>query len=1442
MMPRPMRYLLFICLIALGLPRTALAKVIVGVVSSRSSAEMAAAAALFARLHPGHSLRLRTPEQLSEMTDQAVANLWQDADALLLAGIFGEDVPRIERLLREKPMPTHADLLAFHADLRLTRASRTAGESAFSSLSSGEVAELTRDLGAASDWPARLQQLAQQHPQAAQWLAAKGYWQAGGTENLSRLLAWLALHADRNVPPFIPRAPIRYLIEGQAYDNLDLALKQTAARPIVPVLDYDFGDRAGDRDIHAAIANALARHGLLAVGVLARWGNDTVQALQTLQAVQKHHHVVAVVSLQDFVLGGSEGRVAAAAALEALDRPVIKAIRLDDRSEVQWRHSHDGLPADSVHYRVAMPEVQGASQPLVVAAVGPTKNDALTGLRVRLPAVLQDEVAALADKVLRWHVLQTKPVAERKVALVYYNHPPGRHNVGADNLDVPATLLQALRALSRAGYATGTLPANEATLLAAIQARGINLPEDRQALAHMAAHGITMTSEVYRQRFAQLPTGLQAEVEAGPLAALAHMVQTQPRSVGSEDRQLQTRVVNVLQDVRQMLEGLDHPARPHALTLMGTLQSAYVAHFADDPKAYNLIKTTTAALRATGVEGVRGWGAPPGKIMTANDRLLIPGLRFGNVFIGPQPPRGWEVHEELLHANMAFPPHHQYLAFYEWLRKDFQADVVVHVGRHSTYEFLPGRSVGLPHDDAARVVMGDVPSVYIYIVDGVGEGIQAKRRGHAVIVDHLTPPLATTALYDELLELRQLVETYEARADQKGTTAARAVATLRQRVGQLNLKQELVASMKSELDRRGIGFDDVDDDLLVHEVGHYLTSLQEQFMPFGLHVFGQNWKPRARQTMLRSMGGDRQQKATWSRLLQASPAAEMHALLHALKGGFVPAGPGNDPIRSPDVLPTGRNFHALDGGVLPTKVGYAVGRELGDKARADALAPAAHSEQEGHAVVLWASDTVRDEGAMVAFGLDLLGARPVWNSRGIVTGVERVPLANGRQRLDTTFVTSGLFRDLYGSLLHLADRAVLTALDGASRTLLRDHPDVQEALENALRPLGEARQPGDESLADNRVAARWLEETRKLLAKGMEAERAGRYASVRVFGNAPGGYGAGVNRLVERSGAWSARSEVADAYITRMGHAYGADLDGVPLHPQFMNVLRNTGRTFLGRASNLYGLLDNNDGFDYLGGLSMAVERVGGVVPSARVIRHANSDDLQIDGLDVALFRELRGRHLNPLVLQALMAHGYAGARTMGNNAFEYLWGWQVSNPELVKPWVWDEVRSVYLQDRHSIGVRRFLERDHNVHVLTNMHAVLLVAAHKGFWQPDAKSLQQVARDFADLVIAHGLPGSGHTKPDHPMMPFVSKQLAPEQRQAFDVALAAALVPPDPRRLDVVSEGTPPGSPSVAALLPPHPWPFSFGMLAVVVLLVAFLATWLWRRRQAREDVANTQS
>ena len=248
------------------------------------------------------------------------------------------------------------------------------------------------------------------------------------------------------------------------------------------------------------------------------------------------------------------------------------------------------------------------------------------------------------------------------------------------------------------------------------------------------------------------------------------------------------------------------------------------------------------------------------------------------------------------------------------------------------------------------------------------------------------------------------------------------------------------------------------------------------------------------------------------------------------------------------------------------------------------------------------------------------------------------------------------------------------------------------------------------------------------------------------------------------------RSASCDAYRRRMGHVYGKDSQGEPAHEAFDRQLLTVDQTYLGRSSHLYGLLDNDDGFDFQGGLSNAVEHLRGEPPANRVLQYEDPKNPRVDSLQRVLQVELRARNLNPQWLKPLMEHGYAGARTMGSDFLDNLWGWQITTPQLLRSSVWDEVNEVYFQDRHGLGLDDFLAEGHNVHVKTHMQAIVLLAAKRGYWQADVFTRRSLARDFAGNIIDHGLPGSGHTRPDHPLMDWVADQLEPQQREAFDSA------------------------------------------------------------------------
>lgn len=1354
------------------------------IVSDRSAPALVSGAHQLLQQKPNAEIQIRTVSQLNSQNDDELQQLIDNSGSVLMVGVFGDPV---ERLLARQ-YRTSQKRYVLHSDQRLNALN---SDPATQSIPEQILSNKT-SLSLSSE----LKALQANYPEYINWLQARAYWVNRSTAN-SRSLLDMLLTDGQQKAELQPVGALRFALhtddKTQWLSLNELTKPLETTKPVVWLLDHDTGDLTGEWALHQQYCQALKSQ---CVSVLAAWGEPSVEAIKTIKNLMSEslpNTPWGIVSLQDFVIGGGDGREQVEQLFTELNVPVLKGIRLNELNEADYSLSAQGIPRDSIHYRIAMPELQGVSQPQILALTEPAKIDKQTGAQLTQSLPIVAQINRHAQRMQRWLDLQQKENADKRVAIVYYNHPPGRHNIGADNLNVPESLLEILNALKAAGYQTGELPKDADALLDRLQIQGVNLPEDAAALSAMSKVAQTMSAEEYANWFKQLPPTVQAEMIDGPLAALRQ------RMRDAIDQALALKSVTVRQsqlnllsgfmqqtstDLYHALDGLRHPGRDRALDLLTQLEQDYQqiidaaaqGHQPDWQHSGSLHD----ALLDMQIEGIRGWGKIPGKVMVWDDQLLIPGVQFGNVFIGPQPPRGWEIHEELLHANMSFPPPHQYLAFYHYIQSKFNADAMVHVGRHSTYEFLPKRSVGLGEDDYPTIIAGDVPGLYPYIVDGVGEGIQAKRRGQAVIIDHLTPPLAVTELYDDLLQLRQLIESAEAASDK--ATRDRAVRSLREQIETMGLRDELIASMDEELQVRGAGFDDIDDDFLLHEVGHYLTNFQETFMPLGLHVFGRDWSADGLDTMMNSIldnadSNEGQGKAIYQKL-QMSPAAEIEALLNGLNGRFISPGKGNDPIRTPDALPTGRNFYALDGSLLPTRVGYEIGQQL-----ASPVLAGEKGNIEGHevgdrnkqGVILWASDSVRDEGAMIAFGMKLLGVRPIWNSRGIIKGLERLPLtAEQPQRLDVLFTTSGLFRDLYGEHLVLLDKASLLALDASRDLINRDYPALSVALKAALEPLSEWQQGGEEALDKNLVASNWVNEARQRLDQQPDIDpvQLGRQTSLRVFGIAPGSYGAGINRLVERSSAWEDRHELADIFIKRMAHVYGSGLQGESQPGLFKQQLAGVSQTFLGRASNLYGLMDNNDAFDYLGGFNLAVETVSGQQPDSAVINHSNNENLHIDNLPQALLSELRARYLNPQWIKPLMNEGYAGARTMGSEFIEYLWGWQVTSPEIITDQVWEEVKAVYVDDSLQLGLDSFLSEGHQQHVQTNILAVMLVAIDKGFWDADRQTQKQLAEQFAANIIERGIPGSGHTHANHPMYDFVKSQLDADTAEVLEAVLA----------------------------------------------------------------------
>jgi cobaltochelatase CobN len=374
------------------------------------------------------------------------------------------------------------------------------------------------------------------------------------------------------------------------------------------------------------------------------------------------------------------------------------------------------------------------------------------------------------------------------------------------------------------------------------------------------------------------------------------------------------------------------------------------------------------------------WGEPEkSDLMVKNGKIIIPMIKAGNVVLLPEPARGAVDDPIKLYHDPVLYPHHQYIAAYLWLDRVFGADAMVHLGTHATYEWLPGKSADLSAFCPPDVMVTDIPNIYPYTMDDVSEALQAKRRGRAVIVDHLTPPLTEAEGYHEYIELKEVCAQYEAAASQGGATAETYLERVRETALKLGLDKDL-------------GLDGVKTAEDVGAISEYLEYLETSDVPYGLHTFGRSPGKDALSSTVKAILKQNPSLPTedLSSKLRESGKSESDSLLGALEGRYVSPTEGNDPVRNPGAIPTGKNVYGLSPRRLPTPAAW----ELGQKTAAEIIKKYAEEHDgvypEKVAMVLWSVETLRNEGVNEATILSLVGVKPVWNPNGEVAGTRPI--------------------------------------------------------------------------------------------------------------------------------------------------------------------------------------------------------------------------------------------------------------------------------------------------------------------------------------------------------------------------------------------------------------------------------------------------------------------
>ncbi|MCC3443798.1 MAG: cobaltochelatase subunit CobN [Microcoleus sp. PH2017_03_ELD_O_A] len=757
------------------------------------------------------------------------------------------------------------------------------------------------------------------------------------------------------------------------------------------------------------------------------------------------------------------------------------------------------------------------------------------------------------------------------------------------------------------------------------------------------------------------------------------------------------------------------------------------------------------------------------EVLTTNldtNLFPIPGIQFGNVFVGIQPSRGYEIDPALNYHAPDLEPTHNYLAYYYWLREKLGIDAIIHAGKHGNLEWLPGKSVALSNKCYPEIALGALPNFYPFIVNDPGEGSQAKRRSQAVIIDHLTPPMTRAELYGPLQQLEALIDEY---CEAQSLDPSR-LPMIRDRIVALTNQENLDKDL-------GIQLNKSEFTEFITRTDGYLCELKESQIRDGLHIFGQC--PQGRQLrdliiaiarhpstnrsgLTRALAKDlnldfdplttagdltaeleakaaelvddliknirvdprssavkigeaTQQELDWisnyllPSLLQTNQ--EITNLLRGLDGRHIPSGASGAPTRGrPDVLPTGRNFYSVDIRAIPTETAWRVGRVA-----AETLIER-YTQENGEypktlGLSVWGTSTMRTGGDDIAEALALIGVQPIWDgpSRRVVD-FEILPVAVlGRPRVDVTLRISGFFRDAFFNLIDLFDSAVKAVADL------------------------------DESAEDNPLAAQVKQEILDWESAGLSREDAKVRSQFRVFGSKPGAYGAGLQGIIEAQN-WTDDGDLAKAYINWSSYAYtsssSSNLPGDAAGVQQSEWGCSAPEAFTQRLSQMqivlqnqdnreHDILDSDDYYQFQGGMTAAIRNLQGKNPETYFGDNSIPENPKVRQLKEEIARVYRSRVVNPKWIEGAMRHGYKGAFEIAATV-DFLFAYDAT-ANCVEDFMYEGIAQAYIFDEK---VQVFIQ-ENNPWALRDMAERLLEARQRGLWESASQDILDKLRSIA---------------------------------------------------------------------------------------------------------------
>ena len=1104
---------------------------------------------------------------------------------------------------------------------------------------------------------------------------AHAYLAHGGPDNLGQLHAFLCDTV------LLTGAGFEAPVEQPVWGVLPRAPRADEFSPRIGILFYRAQYAAGNTAYVEALADAVDASGGIGIPIFAASlrsaPSDLLDYLASCDAL-----IMTVLAA-----GGTRPAMASAGgyeeawdvrALAALDIPIVQGLCLTwDRAS--WAASDEGMTPLDVATQVAVPEFDGR----IITVPFSFKETNADGL----PTYVADHerCCRVAEIALNHARLRHIPAAQRRIAIVLSAYPTKHSRIGnAVGLDTPVSVIRLLRAMRAAGYdlgAPGEIPGT-----------GLLDPVDGEHPDTTAGNAL-----------------IHALISAGG---------QDPEWLTAE--QLSGQPVRIAADVY----------RRWLAQLPADLVTAITAAWGDAPGELFVDRSRNR----------------DGEIVAA-------ALQAGNLVILVQPPRGFGENPIAIYHDPDLAPSHHYVAVYRWLEREFGAHAVIHVGKHGNLEWLPGKNLGMSASCGTDAAIGSMPLIYPFLVNDPGEGTQAKRRAHATIVDHLVPPMARAESYGDIARLEQLLDEY-AQVNAMDPAKAPALrgeiwtlitaAQLDHDLGLEKAPEDEVfddfvlhvdgwlCEIKDAQIRDGLHvLGQVPDGAeLINLVLAVLRSpqifggqvngvpglraalglgenaslsevdaVEEQARELVAAVAASGWSVDAVPEIVeRTVRAPNEVVSAALRFAcqevvprLARTGDEITAILHALDGGYVPAGPSGSPLRGLiNVLPTGRNFYSVDPKAIPSRLAYQTGQAMAESLLQRHLdETGVYPQSVGLSV--WGTSAMRTSGDDIAEVLALLGVMPSWDeaSRRVV-GLEAIDLTElGRPRIDVTVRISGFFRDAFPHVVAMLDDAVRLVVD-------RDEPSQ----------LNFVRQHAQDDLA---------------------AHGDHRRATTRIFGSKPGSYGAGMLPLIE-AGNWRNDHDLAEVYSTWGGFAYGRDLDGIPAREDMEANYRRIAVAAKNIDTREHDIADSDDYFQYHGGMVATVRALTGADPKAYVGDSTAPDAIRTRSLTEETARVFRARVINPRWIAAMQRHGYKGAFELAATV-DYLFGFDAT-AGVVPDWMYSQLAESYVLDKDNQDFMRHA----NPWALRGIIEKLSEAVDRGLWQePDPELITQLQQVYLDV-------------------------------------------------------------------------------------------------------------